>query len=89
MDTRWPRKPTSTEPTPIPARATLMGKPMASTDPNASTRMMMAKPTPMASDEGASKSAKMPPPSSISTPSRSFGSWRLMSLREARSPPPP
>ena len=36
----------------MPARATPIGRPMASTDPNAMIRMMIAKPNPSASDDG-------------------------------------
>ena len=46
-----------------------MGRPMASTDPKARTRMTMAKATPNSSELGGSNSPKMAPPSSIWTPS--------------------
>ncbi len=67
-------------PMPMPNRATPMGRPMASTEPNATIRMTMAKPTPSASDEGSSNSAKMNPPSSTRTSSMS-STWLRMSLR--------
>ena len=46
-----------------------MGRPIASTEPNASRRITTAKPRPSASDDGASNSAKTWPPSSMSVPS--------------------
>ena len=74
----------------MPASATPIGRPMASTEPKAMIRMMMAKPMPSASDDGTSKSAKAWPPSSTRRPS-TFGmaariwrptsavSWKLAS----------
>ena len=67
-------------PRPMPNSATPIGRPMASTEPNATIRMTIAKPTPSASDDGSSNSAKMNPPSSTRTPSISSTSSRI-SLR--------
>src|SRR5215203_5199965 len=63
------RRPLIVVPTPMPARATPTGRPMASTEPNARIRMTMAKARPRTSDDGASNSAKIDPPSRMSTPS--------------------
>ena len=57
------------DPTMMPASATPMGSPMASTEPNATTRITMAKARPSASDSGSSNSPKAAPPSSTCTPS--------------------
>ena len=53
-------------PMPMPNSATPTGRPMASTEPNATIRMTMAKARPSTSDDGSSNSAKMNPPSSMS-----------------------
>ena len=70
------------EPMPMPNRATPMGRPMASTEPNATIRMTMANARPSASDEGVSNSAKSWPPASIRRPSIS-GALSLMMSRTA------
>ncbi len=57
------------EPTPMPPRATPMGRPMASTEPNATIRMTMANARPNSSDDGGSNSLNMLPPYSTRTPS--------------------
>ncbi len=76
MVMRLESRPTVMVPMPMPARATLMGRPMASTDPKARTRMTMAKATPSSSDDGGSNSPKMAPPSSICRPACSgMASW--------------
>ena len=60
----------------IPDSATPMGSPMARTEPNATTRITMAKARPSASDSGSSNSPKAAPPSSTCTPSISGkSSW--------------
>ena len=45
-------------PTPMPASAVPMGRPMASTEPKATMRTMMAKARPSVSELGGSNSAK-------------------------------
>ncbi len=67
------------EPRPMPNRATPMGRPMASTEPNAAMRMTMANARPSSSAVGSSKSAKMNPPSSMVRPSSSGDSSRMTS----------
>ncbi len=54
---RFESRPTTIEPAAIPARATPIGRPMASTEPKATTRITMAKAMPRASVEGSSNSA--------------------------------
>ena len=71
METTCDSRPAIIVPLKIPARATPMGRPIASTEPKAMIRMMMAKPMPSASDDGTSNSAKAAPPSSIRRPSTS------------------
>ena len=58
MLTTCDSSPVRIEPLKMPASATPMGRPMASTEPKAMMRMMMAKPMPSASDDGTSNSAK-------------------------------
>ena len=62
---------TNAPPSPMPNSATPTGRPMASTDPNATIRMMMAKARPNSSADGCSNSAKRKPPSSTRSPSTS------------------
>ncbi len=62
-----------------------MGRPMASTEPKAMIKMTIAKPTPMASDDGASNSAKYWPPSSTSSPSTSGAASRSSSAYPSAS----
>ena len=50
---------TSAVPMPMPKSATPTGRPMASTDPNATIKMTMANARPSVSDDGVSNSAKM------------------------------
>ena len=61
MVTTCDSSPAMIVPLKMPARATPMGRPMASTEPKAMIRMMMAKPMPSASDDGTSNSAKACP----------------------------
>ena len=53
---------------PMPARATPIGRPMASTDPKARMRMTMAKARPSSSEDGGLKSPNALPPNSIRSP---------------------
>ena len=53
---------------PMPNKAVMIGSPIAMTDPNAMSRMMMAAMMPMNSLESAGASANMSPPSSIRNP---------------------
>ena len=69
MVTTCDSNPTSIVPEKMPASATPIGRPIASTEPNAMMRMMIAKPTPSASEDGTSNWANAPPPSSIRSPS--------------------
>ena len=55
----------------MPKRATPTGRPMASTEPNETIRITMAKARPMISLEGSSNSAKPCPPISTCRPSSS------------------
>ena len=57
------------EPDTMPASATPTGSPIASTEPKATIKMMIANPRPRASEEGTSNSANACPPSSIRNPS--------------------
>ena len=57
------------EPDTIPASATPIGSPIASTEPNAMIKIMIANPKPSASDDGTSNSANACPPNSIRSPS--------------------
>ena len=68
MSTTWDSNPVRIEPDTIPANATPIGNPIASTEPNAMIKMMIANPRPRASDDGTSNSANACPPSSIRTP---------------------
>ena len=68
MSTTLDSSPASIEPDTMPARATPIGSPIASTEPKAMIKMTIAKPRPSASDDGTSNSAKACPPSSIRTP---------------------
>ena len=67
--TSWLRIVVSAVPRPMPKSATPIGRPIASTDPNATIRMMIANARPIVSDDGFSKSAKMNPPNSVRRPS--------------------
>ena len=69
MMSRFDRIVTITEPAKMPASATPTGRPIASTDPNASTRITIANARPRASVEGSSNSPRAAPPSSTWTPS--------------------
>jgi hypothetical protein len=53
------RMPTREVPSPMPARAIPIGRPMASTDPKARIKTMMAKAMPSSSELGTSNSAKI------------------------------
>ena len=66
-------RPAMIVPTPMPASAVPTGKPMASTEPKARMRTMMAKAKPSVSELGGSKSAKTWPPSSTWRPGTSSG----------------
>ena len=74
-------RPAMMEPTTMPARAVPMGRPMASTEPNARISTMMAKARPSTSELGGSNSAKTWPPSSTWRPGTS-GNGGLHLLRE-------
>ena len=76
---RWLARMTSAPPRPMPNSATPTGRPIASTDPNATIRMMMAKARPNSSADGCSNSAKRKPPSSTRSPSTSGTSSRISS----------
>ena len=67
------------EPDTMPARATPIGSPIASTEPKAMIKITIAKPSPSASDDGTSNSAKAIPPSSIRTSSDSGIAARMSS----------
>ena len=71
MDRTLLSRPAMMEPTTMPASAVPMGRPMASTEPNARIRMMMAKARPSTSELGGSNSAKTWPPSSTWRPGTS------------------
>ena len=79
MSTTWDSRPAMIEPETMPARATPIGRPIASTEPKAMIRMTMAKPMPSASDDGTSNSANACPPSSIRSPSTSGIAARMSS----------
>ena len=74
---------TRAPPSPMPKRATPTGRPIASTDPKATIKMMMAKARPNSSAEGCSNSAKRNPPSSTRSPSTSGTSSRISSAISA------
>ena len=69
-------RPTTEIPVAMPNRAVMIGRPMASTEPKATRRMITAarRPTPSLANSGGS--AKMSPPSSISVPGTSASSTR-------------
>ena len=69
ITSRFDRIVTITEPAKMPARATPTGRPIASTDPKASTRITIANARPRASVEGSSNSPRAAPPSSTCRPS--------------------
>ena len=79
MLTTLESRPVMIEPDTIPARATPIGSPIASTEPKAMIRITIAKPIPSASDDGTSNSAKACPPSSIRKPSASGIAARMSS----------
>ncbi len=62
MVMRFERMVTITEPAAMPEMATPIGRPMASTEPKATTRITMAKARPRDSVEGSSNSPNAPPP---------------------------
>jgi hypothetical protein len=66
---RFTVSPTRAMPQPMPNSAVMIGRPMASTEPNASSRMIAAASRPIASLENSAGSAKISPPSSTCTPS--------------------
>ncbi len=66
-------------PIPMPNSATPIGRPIASTEPNATIRMMIANASPSTSEDGCSNSAKTKPPSSIRNPGMSGLSARIRS----------
>ena len=70
-------RPAISVPEKMPARATPIGRPMASTEPKAMMRMMMANPRPSASDDGTSNSANAAPPTSTCSPSSSGMASRI------------
>ncbi len=76
---RWLARMTKAPPRPMPKSATPTGRPMASTEPKATMRMMTAKASPNSSAEGCSNSAKRNPPSSTRSPSTSGRSSRTSS----------
>ena len=76
---------TPAPPMPMPMSATATGRPIASTDPKATMRMITAKARPMASELGSSNSAKMNPPSSTRRPSMSGTSSRTATRTSAAS----
>ncbi len=55
----------ATEPAAMPASAVPIGKPVASTEPNARVRMITAKPMPSSSEDGASNEENAWPPYSM------------------------
>ena len=79
MVTTLERRPAIIEPVTIPARATPIGNPIASTDPKAMIKMTIANPMPSASDDGTSNSANACPPNSIRSPSTSGIAARMSS----------
>ena len=58
----------ATEPAAMPASAVPIGRPVASTEPNARVRMITAKPRPSSSDDGASNEENACPPYSMLAP---------------------
>ena len=65
----WESSSTMANPTPMPNRAVRMGRPMASTEPKAMSRMTTAASRPMASvPPGSSRAVKSEPPPSTWMP---------------------
>ena len=56
-------------PVPTPPRATAMGSPMASTDPNDRINTTIANASPISSESGGSNLASTDPPTSVCRPS--------------------
>ncbi len=79
MSTTWDSNPVRIEPDTIPASATPIGSPIASTEPKAMIKMMIANPNPSASDDGTSNSANACPPNSIRSPSTTGIAARMSS----------
>ena len=81
----WESSSTMAKPTPMPNRAVRIGRPMASTEPKAISRMTTAASRPMASvPPGARRLVKASPPPSTCMPgplacSTSWVSWALVS----------
>ena len=82
----WESSSTTAKPTPMPNRAVRMGRPMASTEPKAISRMTMAAMRPIASVlPGGRRVVKMSPPPSTWRPGplaslMSDLSWSLVGL---------
>ena len=69
IESRWLSRAMRALPMPMPARATPMGRPMASTEPKARIRMTIAKARPRTSEDGGLNVSKALPPYSMRSPS--------------------
>ncbi len=80
------RSPTIANPVPMPSNAVKIGRPIASTDPNASSRMTTAATSPITSDDPPKLGNRnMRPPSSNVAPPISFPGSAISMMRLAVS----
>ncbi len=83
MSTTLTTRPTSEMPVTMPKMAVIRGRPMASTDPKAISRMIMAARNPNASLENSLSVRNASPPSSMVVPGTSASSTRAITRSRA------